>query len=240
MSFLEKIGEVAIGFLSKVFYHSIGFLIKIIESTREINKRLKLGERINFYPFFEKRGVELKDYIVLKNQLSTLFFLVFAVFYIFELLGFKSLIFFLLVLGSYSLFLTFSLREHFSDDFPAYRDFFLSYLGIATFLVVVKQVKPRMAVGFPFFHLFVLSIVLVVLVSFVFKRRYGRDYTFGRVIERKGGLIKVKVNYDICSSVKPGVHTFRGNAKKGDVVKLRTERGFFNLRGSRVVEIIDQ
>jgi uncharacterized membrane protein len=86
----------------------------------------------------------------------------------------------------------------------------------------------------------VLSIVFVGIVLAAFKKKYGREYTFGKVIEVKDDLVKVKVNYDICSSVKPGLHYFRyKNVKEGDVVKLRTQRGFFTITGSKVVEIIE-
>jgi uncharacterized membrane protein len=78
------------------------------------------------------------------------------------------------------------------------------------------------------------------MISVIFKKKYGRDYTFGKVIDIKNNTIKVKVNYDLRSSVKPGIYIFekRLEAKKGDILKLKTERSFLNLRGSKVTEVL--
>jgi uncharacterized membrane protein len=237
MGYLEELGESVIKQLNKVFYYLIGLVIKIIELYRRISKSLKF---INFYQYLEKRGVEEKDYHVLKTQLSTMLFLIFSVLYIFEFIGKKTATPILLLLGFYSLFLISSLKKYYSEDFKAYRDFFLSYLGVSVFFILVKVIKPRTAVGFPFLHLLVLSIAMVAMISVIFKKKYGRDYTFGKVIDIKNNIIKVKVNYDLRSSVKPGVYIFekRLEAKKGDILKLKTERHFLNLRGSKVTEVL--
>ncbi len=233
MGSIEDIGEAVMAVLSRVFYYAIGILIRLIGVSRSLGKRF----RINVYPYFERRNVELKDYIVLKAQATTLIFLMSAVVFVFGFLSVRILAFLFIVFGSYSLYLTLvQLKEHFSDDYPAYRAFFLSYLAISVLLVVVKFVKPAVNIIFPSFHILLLSMVSVAAVSLIFKHKYGRNYTFGRVVEG-GDNITVKVNYDLCSSVKPGVHTFenRTNAKEGDIVKLLVESSSFNLRGSRVV-----
>ncbi len=236
MGSIEDIGEAVMAVLSRVFYYAIGILIWLIGVSRSLGKRFG----INVYPYFERRNVELKDYIVLKAQVATLIFLMSAVVFVFGFLSVHILAFLFIVFGSYSLHLTLvQLKEHFSDDYPAYRAFFLSYLAISVLLVVVKFVKPAVNVIFPSFHILLLSMVSVVAVSLIFKHKYGRNYTFGRVVEG-GDNITVKVNYDLCSSVKPGVHTFenRTNAKEGDIVKLLVESSSFNLRGSRVVGLV--
>ncbi|NOZ77366.1 MAG: DUF2101 domain-containing protein, partial [Euryarchaeota archaeon] len=125
------------------------------------------------------------------------------------------------------------------DDFAAYRDFFLSYLGISFLLILVKKWKPTVDFAFPFAHLFILSVFGIAVLSVAFKRKYGRDYTFGRVI-KGGNRIRVKVNYDLRASVKPGVYTLDNpsGAREGDLVKLRVEDSFFNLRGKKPVEVV--
>lgn len=231
MGSIEDIGDAIITFLNRVFYYAIGILIWLINAGRRLMVNIKI------YQYFERRNVELKDYIVLKAQAATLIFLMSAVVFVFGFLSIRILAFLFIVFGAYALYLTLvQLKGHFSDDYPAYRAFFLSYLAISVLLIAVKFVKPTVNFFFPFFHFLLLSMVSVAGVSFLFKRKYGRNYTFGRII-KGGDMIAVKVNYDIRSSVKPGVHTFenRANAKEGDVVKLLVESSRFNLRGSRVV-----
>jgi len=237
MGSIEDIGDAIITFLSKVFYYAIGIVIWSIKFSRSLGRRVGTKTNIKLYQYFERRNVELKDYVVLKTQVTTLIFLMSAVVFVFGYLSTRILAFLFIVFGSYSLYLTLvQLKEHFSDDYPAYRVFFLSYLAISVLLVAVKFVKPAVNVGFPFFHFLLLSMGSVAGVSFFFKRKYGRNYTFGRVI-KGGDSITVKVNYDLRSSIKPGVHTFENktNAKEGDIVKLLVESSRFNLRGSRAI-----
>ncbi|MFQ5976388.1 MAG: DUF2101 family protein, partial [Candidatus Hydrothermarchaeales archaeon] len=89
------------------------------------------------------------------------------------------------------------------------------------------------------FHLILASVIGVASIDILFKTRYGRDFTIGRVIEA-GSLVKVKVSYDICASIKPCIQTFENHikAKEGDLVKLKVEKGFLNLRGSKVAGLI--
>jgi uncharacterized membrane protein len=234
MGSIEEIGETIITSLSRVFYYVIGVLIWSIKASRSTFR--KLNENIKIYQYFEKRDIEFGDYVVLKAQVATLVFLAASVGFVFGFLSIRILALFV-VFGAYSLYLTLlQLKEHFLDDYPAYRTFFLSYFAISVLLVVVKFLKPTVNFVFPFFHFLLLSAISVVVVSFLFKRKYGRNYTVGRVI-KGGDFITVRVNYDLRSSVKRGVHTFENkvNAKEGDVVKLLVEGDRFNLRGSRIV-----
>lgn len=240
MGSIEDIGEAIIKVLNRVFYYMIGTLIWLVKVSRPLGERLKgvISSRgnIKIYQYFERRNIELKDYTVLKAQAVTLLFLISAVVFVFGYLD-------VYILALLALFSAYSLRAmlpqlkgQFTDDYPAYREFFLSYFAISALLIVVKQIKPTVNYAFPFFHLLLLSVGSVVVFSYIFKRKYGRNYTFGRVI-KDGDLITVKVNYDLCSSVKPGTHTFenRANAKEGDVVKLLVESKGLNLGGSRIV-----
>ena len=50
----------------------------------------------------------------------------------------------------------------------------------------------------------------------------------------------VKLNYDIRSNTKPQTVNLRNtmNAREGNTVKVRVEKGAFSVRGSRPAEII--
>jgi uncharacterized membrane protein len=232
---IEDIGEATVGFLHRVFYYVLGVLIWLIKVSRSGAKWL--NDNVKIYQYFERRNIELRDYVVLKAQVATLIFLVSAVVFVFELLSIRVLAFLFIVFGSYSLYLALvQLKGYFSDDYPAYRAFFLSYLAISVLLIIVKFVKPTVDFVFPFFHFLVLSAVSVVVVSYLFKQKYGRNYTFGKVV-KDGDFITVRVNYDLRSSVKRGVHTLENktDAKEGDVVKLLVEASGFNLRGGRIL-----
>lgn len=204
-----------------------------------INAAARIAKWINFYPLFERRGVEPRDYAVLKTQLASLAFLLSSVLFIFGFLALKVFLVLAAIFGGGSLILISSLRKHFESDFAAYRDFFAAYLGISIALVLIKAVKPIFTEAFPM-HLVAFSIIYIAALSFLFKRKHGRKYTFGRVIEG-GEILKIKVNYDIRSSVKPCIVALKNtvNAKKGDVVKLETKKSFLNLRGSKITGIIE-
>lgn len=237
MRSIEDIGEAIIRLANRAFYYGIGALIWLIKALRPVNERLRKNIGLKISGYLEKRGIEPRDYTVLKTQISTLVFLMSAVLFVFGLLDIRSLVILLVAFGSCSLYLVLvQLKKYFSDDYPAYRAFFLSFLAISLMLVIVKFIKPTVDVIFPSFHFLLLAVFSVVAVSLFFKRKYGRNYTFGRVIE-DGDNISVKVNYDIRSSIKPGVHTFQNtiNANVGDVVKLLVESDRFNIRGSRIV-----
>jgi len=235
MGRIDDIGEAAVTFLSKAFYHMVGFLIWLIKIGEPLGK--KLGENIKVYQYFERRNIELKDYVVLKAQVATAVLAVTAVVFVFELLSFKTLIILFVVFGGYSLYLVLvQLKELFFEEYSAYKVFFLSYLAISVILVILKFVKPTVNFVFPYFHFLLVASVSVVAVSILFKRKYGRNYTFG-VVVKEGDIITVRVNYDLLSSTKRGTFLFenRTNAKEGDVVKLLVESSRFNLSGSKIV-----
>lgn len=229
MGVIENIGEAAIRALDKLAAYSVDALIRIIRFTR----------RIDFYPYFQGRGIERRDYMVLKVQMASLGFLFAAVLFVFGFLEPRVFALFFLVLGGYSLYLIPKLREHFKEDFNAYRDFFLGFMGVPVLLVLFKSSIPIINPLFPYIHLLFLSIAYILVFSYLFKRKYGRDYTYGRVIEG-GNPAKVKLNYDIRASVKPGVVRLDNlyNADEGVLVKIEVEKSRLNLRGSRAVKIL--
>jgi uncharacterized membrane protein len=241
MDLVERIGEATFRAAGRVYYHALGFLIKLILLLRKLRTYLGEVDARRIYPLFEKRGVEFQDYVILKTQLFTFLFFILAVLLIFDFISLKTTIPLLIISGLLSLSLTFGqVKDYFSEDYLPYRDFFLTYFSITLLLLIFKVIVPQVAWRYPYIHFLLASLVAVAAFSTYFKRRYARDYTFGRVI-KEGSIARVKVNYDIRAGVKPGVHTLPNdvNAREGDLVKLRVEKSFFNLRGSRVTEILE-
>ncbi|NOZ77207.1 MAG: DUF2101 domain-containing protein, partial [Euryarchaeota archaeon] len=137
MGILEDIGEATINIANRLAYIVLGILIAAV---RTGGKGLQVLKKVNLYPPFEKRGVEYRDYVVLKTQVATLVFLITAVTYIFTAVSPKLLALLLVLSGGCSLYLVFTdVKDSLPDDFAAYRDFFLSYLGISFLLILVKK-----------------------------------------------------------------------------------------------------
>lgn len=240
MSFIEDLGDNVINFLQNIIFHLLGLMIKVLKFGRNIFGNFERFESEKIYPTFEKKNIEFKDYIILKLQISSLLFLVLSVSFIFDILGNRKFLFLAIITGLYSLhLLSTNVKELFEKDYAAYRDFFISYIAISIALIVIKRVKPVVNYLFPYFHLVLASLIGVIAIDVWFKAKHGRDYTIGRVIE-SGSLVRVKINYDICASIKPSIQTFENNikAKEGDLVKLMVEKGFLNLKGSKVTGII--
>ncbi|NOZ59645.1 MAG: DUF2101 domain-containing protein [Euryarchaeota archaeon] len=241
MDIAERVGEATLRFAGRVYYHALGVVIRLILLTRELRSRAGEFERRRLYPLLERRGVEFRDYVVLKAQLTTFGFFLVAVLLIFDFLSPRAGAVLLLLLGAACLLVTFGqVREHFGGDFPAYRDFFLAYFLITLLLLLLSRLVPSPGWGYPNVHLFLFAILAVGVFSAYFKRQHARDFTYGRVL--KGGSVAlVKTSYDIRAGVKPGMHLVPNDAGagEGEVVKLRVEKSFFNLRGNPVVEILE-
>ena len=241
MGFVERLGEETVKLAGQIYYHTLGFLIRLILALRKLRSRLAEAEVRFIYPIFERRGVEFRDYVVLKAQVSNFLFFLVAVLLIFDFLRWSLALPLLLLAGLASLSMVLGqVKEHFADDYPPYRDFFLAYFSITLLLLLLKLLVPSVDWRYPYVHMLLASVGGVVAFSAYFRRRYSRDYTYGTVVGG-GSIARVKVNYDIRAGVKPGVHALPNEvgATKGDRVKLKVERSLFNLRGNRVVEILE-
>ncbi len=231
MGLLEELGERTIGLFNRFLYYLLGILVAAARSAERTLGRLSF---LSPYPLLERRGIERGDYEVLKAQGATLAFLIVAVLFIFNFLAGRAFLVLGALGGLASLGQTLSLKKYFRE-FDPYRDFFFSYIGITVLLVVLKIIKPTINFVFPYLHLVAISLVYTAAFSYFFKKKYARDYTLGRVLE-DGDPMKIQVNYDICAGVKPGVLTIKNElgAKKGNIVKLKVEKSFLNLRGNKV------
>jgi len=228
-SYVEWIGEQVLGLLES--------LQRALLRAFELFQR---ADRQRVYPFFEKRGVELKDYSMLKLQASSALFMLLTALYIVGSLGGKGYVPLATALILYTLHLLYSDVKAMFQDFNAYRDFFLAYHLLALMLAGIKPWKPVVNFWFPLLHFALIAALGAAVIYLYFTRRYGRDYTYGRVVETKGLDVEVKLNYDICSNVKPQLALLRNthNAREGDRVKIRVRKGLFSLRGADPVEII--
>jgi len=236
MSFFEELGEKVMASVHKAHYHLLGILISLLGITKKAPDYL---ERFSPYPIFGKRGIELKDYLVLKAQIFSLGFLALAVLYIFDKFVGPFVFALTVLLGVFAVASVSTLKDHFAD-YDAYRTFFYSYIGISVVLFLVKRAKPTFSFGFPYLHFVIIALVYIALFSFFFRSKFSRDFTFGRVIDA-GDPMTLKVNYDIAASIKPTTLVFKNDfdAKEGDVVKLAVNRGFLNLTGSRITAVIE-
>lgn len=217
-AFVERLGEKTLSLLSS-------FLEKI----------KSVGEKIKVFrdEILEKRGIELKDYAILKLEIFSMLFLFLSAVFIFSFpVTVSPEAYFILgaLLLLACIYILFGeVQRYFGEDFPAYRDFFLSYLSLGMLLIIVKITKPVISFAFPYFHYVLVSVAGVFLISLLFKKRHARDYTFGRVLEADFDLVKVKINYDIKANVKPMKYAFKNKfgAKRGDVVKISVKKRFF-------------
>lgn len=225
MGLLEDVGEETLN------------LVDVLMRTFE--RFLSIIRRLDPYPLLEGRGIEYRDYLILKAEAASLLFFLLTIPRIFGLMAPGK---YLPPAGLLALYMAYlvhgPIRTAFPEDYPAYRDFFASYLGASVILLLSARLNPFL-LSLPYLHLVLVSMGFVLLFLLYFRLRYSRDYTLGRVLEA-GNMIRVKTNFDIRSGIKPGVHTFenRVGARVGDKVRLAVERGFFNMRGGRVVGVM--
>jgi Predicted membrane protein len=187
-----------------------------------------------------------KERAVFQLQLISIGFLAVSVLYIFKFLSFIIYCVLGIVLVGYILHMLISkLKLMYPLDFNAYRDFFLMYVAAGIILVLVGTNSSLvMAFSFQFFPdltILVFALILALAVFLIFRIRYHRSYTYGTVIETGKTNAYVKVDYDICSNVKPDVYYVSNecDATEGDEVKLQIEEKLLSNSGNKPVSIIE-
>jgi uncharacterized membrane protein len=178
--------------------------------------------------YFEGKGMGWPEYVILKVQVAFLLSLLFAICAIFSF----WLVFPLALVSAYLLSLLPQLKAAFGEDYPAYRFFLFLCVLLPWFLFPTR-----------FGPLFVLAGLGFLLVSVsIFRIRYGREFTYGVVERTMGGKALVRVGYDIRSNTKAGLYLAEApfRVKKGQKVKVRVERSFLGLRGSRMGAVIEK
>jgi len=135
------------------------------------------------------------------------------------------------------------LRRAFKRDYPVYRAFVIMCIGIAwAFVLALRYLPSKLLPELPYAVVapaFV-AVCFTLLAFAAFRLKYGRSYTYGIVQGVGGSKAAVKIGYDLCSNVKPGVYTVESlvRIKKGDEVKVEVERSTLSLRGARVKTIL--
>lgn len=187
-----------------------------------------------------------KERTILQLQIASAAFIVFSILHVFN---FLSLFIFLIIGGLTVAFIIYTLfnkiKNMYSKDFNAYRDFFLMYLAVGIIIVLVSGNSFLiMAFSFqllPSLSVLIYALIAVIAVFLIFRMRYYRNFTFGTVLEAGDNTAHVKVEYDIRSNVKPDLYLVENEkgAKQGDTVKLRIEDKIFSTSGNRPIEIIE-
>ncbi|HNR26003.1 MAG TPA: DUF2101 family protein, partial [Methanobacteriaceae archaeon] len=164
--------------------------------------------------------------------------------YIFNFISLPLLLILGAVMVVYLVYILFKkVKVMYGPDFPAYRDFFLMYILVGIVLVLVgTNSNFVMAFSFEFFpsiSLLIFALIAVAVVFLIFRIRYSRDFTFGRVVEAGEKTAYVKVDYDIRSNVKPDLYIVDNlyGAKTGDDVKLKVDGNIIS-GGNKPVSIL--
>lgn len=190
-------------------------------------------------------GSEEKERSVFQLQILSAAFLVLSILYIFSYLPFILYCIFGLAIIAYFLYLLYNkIKLMYSEDFNAYRDFFLMYIAAGIILVLISYNQDLMSVlSFPFLpsaSILIYALILVAAIFLIFRIRYHRDFTYGTVIESGKKTAYVKVDYDIRSNVKPDIYIVQNdiNAKEDDAVMLRIEEKIISTGGNKPISII--
>ncbi len=189
---------------------------------------------------------EEKETTILHLQIAGALFIIFS---ILEILNFISLTIFILLgclISAFSIYVLFTkVKLMYTEDFNAYRDFFLMYLAVGVILIIINS-NPSltMAFAFQFFpslSVLIYAAILVVSVFLIFRIKYSRKFTYGIVMETGKNTAYVKIEYDIRSNVKPNLYLVENNqgALEGEMVKVKVEEKLLNNQGNKPIEIIE-
>lgn len=187
-----------------------------------------------------------KEDTIFRLQIMAAAFLVITIFYLFNFLNIIIFAGLAVAIAAYTIYVLFNrVKVMYGPDFPAYRDFFLMYLGVGVVLLLAgSNTNLVMAFSFQFFPsltIFIFAIVAVFAVFMIFRIRYHRNFTYGVVIETGTQMAYVKVEYDIRSNVKPDIYAVENisDARDGDTVKLKTEEKLFSNSGNKPTAILE-
>jgi uncharacterized membrane protein len=189
---------------------------------------------------------EEKERTILILQILSAAFVVISILSIFNFIPYYIYIPLGAVIIGYILYLLYNkIKLMYSSDFPAYRDFFLMYVGVGIILALVNTNSNFvMAFSFqllPSLTVLIFAIVAVLAVFLIFRLRYYRNFTYGTVIESLKNTAYVKVEYDIRSNVKPDIYIVEDpyGATEGEMVKLKLEEKLMSMSGNRPISIME-
>ena len=189
---------------------------------------------------------EEKERTILILQLLSAAFVVVSILSIFHFVD--SIIYIpigAVMVGSILYLLYTRVKLMYSNDFPAYRDFFLMYIAVGIILVLLNTNSNFvMAFSFtllPSLSVLIFAVVAVIAVFLIYRIRYYRNFTYGTVIEEGKNTAYVKVEYDIRSNVKPDIYIVENKvgAVEGELVKLKLEEKLMSMSGNKPIKIIN-
>ncbi|WP_297495239.1 DUF2101 family protein [Thermococcus sp.] len=192
-----------------------------------------------FISKFLKKGFTVHELVSLYLQIVFLLYL-FSAFSLVVLTR-EVVLVGILSLG-YLLYLRYYLKRYsgFLIEPEPYRVFYTYVSLISSFSFVGYVVLKKAKISPYLYYSFLGLIAILVIVFWVyFKRKFGRDYTYGVVEEVKNDLVRVFVHDDISANVKPDVYWLPAvpDAEPGRVVKVLVENRAF--RGARPVRILE-
>jgi uncharacterized membrane protein len=188
---------------------------------------------------FVKRDVTIHELLSLRLQLIFIVYLGLSFGVLFLHWGLFSL--FLLYLAAF-LFIRWTVQKYreFFIEFEPYRFFYYWITTISFVAFTGYLLLRRYANSIYHYYAYILGVFLAVLIfRWYFKRRFGRDYTYGVVEDVKNGLIRVFVHDDIAANIKPGHYWVPAvpEAEPGRVVKLLIEDR--PLKGAVPVRVLE-
>lgn len=189
---------------------------------------------------------EEKERTIFILQIVSAGFLFLSIIHIFNFISLPIYLVLGIVLAGYIIYTLFKrVKLMYGPDFNAYRDFFLMYLLVGLILVLVGN-NPNvvMAFSFEFFpslSILIFAVVAVMVVFLIFRIRYSRNFTYGKVIEAGENTAYVKVDYDIRANVKPDLYIVDNHygTTTGDDVKLKVEEKILSGGGNKPVSILE-
>ena len=188
---------------------------------------------------------EEKERTILILQILSAAFVVISILSIFHFIAYLIYVpLGAVVVGSILYLLYNRVKLMYSNDFPAYRDFFLMYVAVGIILVLLNT-NSNFVMAFSFQFLpsltvLIFAVIAVLAVFLIFRLRYYRNFTYGTVLEGGNNTAYVKVEYDIRSNVKPDIYIVenRIGAIEGDNVKLKLEEKLMSVSGNKPVSIL--
>ncbi|MFQ6052065.1 MAG: DUF2101 family protein [Candidatus Hydrothermarchaeota archaeon] len=223
----------------------------ILSGRKEIESLIKKEREIPEPPkflisFLARFHADKKDFLVLKLQIASILFVLSVVASLFRFLSLKILFIIAIFIFSFVFYvLIFQIRFAFPEDRNAYYVFFGFYLLMPLFLLYVDRITPSNLRTFgpnsPSPYLILFALITVGIFFLFFNRKYGREYTIGKVLDTKESLAEVRIGYDLCSGVSPNIYFLENgpNAKKGDLVKVSVLKKPFSFRSAKPQKILE-
>lgn len=192
-----------------------------------------------------KFSSEEKEKTILLLQIASGAFLVVSILYIFSFLSFALFAIIGILIVAFIMYLLFNrVKLMYSEDFNAYRDFFLMYVAVGIILILISNSTFLVSLFsfefLPSFSILIFAVILVMAIFVVFRIVHYRNYTFGTVVESGKKTAYVRVEYDIRSNVKPDIYLVENEigANEGEIVKIQIEEKLLSKNGNKPVRII--